>query len=220
MKSKSKPGSAHGKADKGAAAAQTGDKDLMSVAALVIIDSECQSYKGLYIRLISEWADCCTNSKVYGEGLDVAWANYRGKNATISANQPEPEPAPTGKNAPVVPVAPFLHTNFKTKSATYKWPAFTVSLDDMERRKKFQNTPGMYAVLMGKKNGETRDTILSFAYADCSVFAVEPGHVSARSQSVEGVIFELSVCVGKAFLSKEDILVNEPMFLNIERYKL
>ena len=64
-KSKSKPGSANKSAADKTAVAQPGDKDLMSVSALVIIETECQQYKGLYIRLISDWADCNTNSKVH-----------------------------------------------------------------------------------------------------------------------------------------------------------
>ena len=157
---------------------------------------------------------------MYGEGLDVAWTNYSAKNATISAQQPEPEQpvVPSkDKNAPAPPLVPFIHTNYKTKSATYKWPSFTVSLTDSEKKKKFQNTPGLYAVLMGRKGSDANDTIVSFAYLDCSAFAAEPGTLSARSQSVDGIIFELSVTVGKAFLSKEEILVNEPMYINIER---
>lgn len=41
------------------------DKDSISIFAHVIIDYDNQLYKGLYIRLISNWVDCCSNSKVY-----------------------------------------------------------------------------------------------------------------------------------------------------------
>ena len=40
------------------------DTDLLSVSAVVIVESSCK-YKGLNIRLISDWIDCCSNSKVY-----------------------------------------------------------------------------------------------------------------------------------------------------------
>ena len=64
-KSKSKPGSANSRADKGTVAPAS-NRDL-SVSAKVIIESDNQQYKGLYIRLISEWVDCCSNSKVIAQ---------------------------------------------------------------------------------------------------------------------------------------------------------
>lgn len=42
----------------------TGENEMMSISAQIIIDSDDQKYKGLYVRLISEWVDCCANSKV------------------------------------------------------------------------------------------------------------------------------------------------------------
>lgn len=39
------------------------ETELLSVSALIIVEPDCQ-YKGLHIRLISSWAECCSNSKV------------------------------------------------------------------------------------------------------------------------------------------------------------
>ena len=70
---------------------------------------------------------------------------------------------------------------------------------------------------MGKKNNDTKDTIISFAYVDCSIFAVECSAVKARSQSIDGIIFEISVTISKCLLEKEEILLNEPVYIDIDR---
>ena len=44
--------------------AAVSDTDLLSISAVVIVESNCK-YKGLNVRLISDWVDCCANSKVY-----------------------------------------------------------------------------------------------------------------------------------------------------------
>lgn len=108
-------------------------------------------------------------------------------------------------------------TKGKIKSSTYKWPSFTVILDDLEKKKKFQSQPGLYAVLIGTKVGDTKESILSFAYSDCSIFSVESGTVTSRSQSISGILFELNVSVGKPFIDKEEAALLEPLFINIER---
>lgn len=108
----------------------------------------------------------------------------------------------------------------RVRSTIYKWPGFVVNLDDVEKKRKFQNSPGLYAVLFGTKIGETKETIISFAYADCSVFAVESGSIVVRSQAYLGIIFEITCAVNKPFLDTEETAEYEPLFLNIERYDL
>jgi hypothetical protein len=60
--SKAKPKPASGR--KSTSAPVPAAENEMSISAQIIIDSDDQKYKGLYIRLISEWVDCCANSKV------------------------------------------------------------------------------------------------------------------------------------------------------------
>ena len=123
-------------------------------------------------------------------------------------------PIPTATTTPVIPI---IQTNLRTKSAIYKWPNFNINLDESDKKIKFQNNPLVYAVLMGKKHGDLNDSILSFTTVDCSVFNVESGTVTGRSQVVCGIIFEIYITVNKALLSKDEILSNEPIFLNIEK---
>ena len=141
------------------------------------------------------------------------------------AATPEPElpivVVPSRKNSvcqtPSIP-APIISTS-RTRCAHYKWPSFTANLDTTEKKYKFQNNPGIYGILMGTKIGETKETILSFVYQDCSIFAVEIGLLAARSQAVHGILFELNIRVGKPFIDKEETnSANlEPLMINIER---
>ena len=138
---------------------------------------------------------------------------------------PEPElpvvVVPSRKNSvcqtPAISV-PVISTS-RTKSAHYKWPSFAVNLDTKEKKYKFQNNPGIYGILMGTKIGETKETILSFVYQDCSIFAVEIGLLGARSQAVHGILFELNIRVGKPFIDKDESpsASLEPLTINIER---
>lgn len=63
-KAKSKPSSAANGKKTNSAVVPAAENEMMSISAQIIIDSDDQKYKGLYIRLISEWVECCTNSKV------------------------------------------------------------------------------------------------------------------------------------------------------------
>jgi hypothetical protein len=131
-----------------------------------------------------------------------------------------PTPIPPSKNSKeVVPaiITPIITTNFKTKTATYSWPQYPVSLDTIEKKRKFDSAPTIHAVLMGRKVGENKDTIISFACADCSLFSFDSGSTSARSQCVDGVLFQLNINVEKPFLPKEDSILYDPVILNIER---
>ena len=138
---------------------------------------------------------------------------------------PEPElpvvVVPSRKNSvcqtPSSP-APIISTS-RTRCATYKWPSFAASLDTTEKKYKFQNNPGIYGILMGTKIGESRETILSFVYQDCSIFAVESGLLAARSQAVYGVLFELNIELGKPLIDVEESSSTslEPLIINIQR---
>lgn len=114
-------------------------------------------------------------------------------------------------------ITPTISTNFKTKTATYKWPQYPVNLDTAEKKQIFDSKPSIYAVLIGRKIGENKDSIISFACADCSLFLFESGSTSARSQCVDGVLFQLNINVEKPFLTKEDSILYDPVILNIER---
>ena len=48
----------------------TAEAELMTVTALVIVEPDSQ-FKGLHIRLISSWAECCSNSKVWVDSSGV-----------------------------------------------------------------------------------------------------------------------------------------------------
>jgi hypothetical protein len=61
--SKAKSSAANGKKPN-SAVVPAAENEMMSISAQIIIDSDDQKYKGLYIRLISEWVECCANSKV------------------------------------------------------------------------------------------------------------------------------------------------------------
>lgn len=118
--------------------------------------------------------------------------------------------------APAI-ITPVITTNFKTKTATHTWPQYPVSLDTIDKKRKFDSAPTIYAVLIGRKIGENKDTIISFACADCSLFAFDSGSTSARSQCVDGVLFQLNINVEKPFLPKENSIFYDPVILNIER---
>jgi hypothetical protein len=149
------------------------------------------------------------------------------QNAPYIPPEKEPEPvfvptfkAPSRRNSavPVSIVPPPVVVIPRVRSTNFKWPGFIVNLDDVEKKRKFQNSPGLYAVLFGTKIGETKESIISFAYADCSVFAVESGSITVRSQAHLGIIFEITVTVAKPFLETEETAEYEPLFLNIERF--
>jgi hypothetical protein len=127
-------------------------------------------------------------------------------------------PPPKKGEQVVIPVpTPTSAANFKTKSANYRWPSYTVELEGLEKKQKFNTSPGLYAVLMGRKGGETKDSPISFAYADCSLFLIETGTINVRSQTVEGLLFELTIAVTKLFIAKEDASLYDPLVLSIDR---
>ena len=103
-------------------------------------------------------------------------------------------------------------------TASFTWPNFDITsvLKDIEKTKKFHAAPGLYAVLLGKKGDEVIDTPISFAYVDCSTFMFENGKQTGRSQSVDGLLFEISVVALKPLLEKEQCMVYEPMILHME----
>lgn len=169
----------------------------------------------------------CLISDVYLQFVVCMLLSQNATFATKNSLQIHPDiptviPHNASKNIPITtatiaPIIPVVQTNLRTKSALYKWPNFNINLDDAERNRKFSNNPYIYAVLMGKKNGDLRDTILSFTVLDCSVFNVENGTIMSRSQAVHGIIFEMYISIQKAFLSRDEILLNEPIFINIEK---
>ena len=103
-------------------------------------------------------------------------------------------------------------------TASFTWPNFdiTTALKDTEKTKKFHAAPGLYAVILGKKGDDVVDTPISFAYVDCSSFMFENGKQTGRSQSVDGLLFEISVTAFKPLLEKVQCMAYEPMVLHME----
>ena len=92
-------------------------------------------------------------------------------------------------------------------------------LKDTERRKKFHQKPGIYAILMGKRKGSNKDAPISFAFIDCSCFLFEKGTITCRSQVVDGILFEVIATVTKPLLDKDESnsLALEPLIMNIHK---
>jgi hypothetical protein len=109
------------------------------------------------------------------------------------------------------------------KTASFTWPNIdlTTALKDPEKRKKFHSSPGMYAVLMGKKIGadpaDDKDLPITFTYIDCSYLLLEKATVSNRSQSVDGLLFEVKITSFKPLVERDELMQYEPLVLNLER---
>lgn len=98
-----------------------------------------------------------------------------------------------------------------------KWDLKTVNIDSTGKKQKFQTDPGLYGVLFGTRKNEINESIISFAYIDCSILAVEGGLLTGRSQEVYGLLFELTVSVAKPFFTKEEIEDQEILILDFKR---
>ena len=93
----------------------------------------------------------------------------------------------------------------------------SVNIDNTEKKQKFQTDPGLFGVLFGTKKNEINESIISFAYIDCSILAVEGGLLTGRSQEVYGLLFELTASVEKPFFRKEEIEDQEVLILDFKR---
>jgi hypothetical protein len=98
-----------------------------------------------------------------------------------------------------------------------KWDLKSVNIDTTGKKQKFQTDPGLYGVLFGTRKNETNESMISFAYIDCSILAVEGGLLTGRSQEVYGLLFELTVSVAKPFFKKEEIEDQEVLILDFKR---
>ena len=108
-------------------------------------------------------------------------------------------------------------SNHSIQYTNCKWDLKPADIDTPEKKEKFQNDPGLYGVLFGTKKCERNESIISFAYVDCSVLAVEGGLLTGRSQVIHGLLFELTVSVTKPFLKKDEIDDLEILTLDFKR---
>lgn len=108
-------------------------------------------------------------------------------------------------------------SNNSIQYANCKWDLKSVNIDTTEKKQKFQSDPGLYGVLFGTRKNEIYESIISFAYIDCSVLATEGGLLTGRSQEVYGLLFELTVSVAKPFFKKEEIEDQEILILDFKR---
>jgi hypothetical protein len=182
--------------------------------AVQVIKTGPDVYKGLVVRLIGTFLEC-SNSPVLGEQLP--WAPYTPKNVSSIAKHLG---TTLDAGAALAPAAD-AGGDPKQVSASHTWPNFdvTTALKDPERAKAFHASPGLYAVLLGKKiDSDTPDVEvpISFAYVDCSYFMFDGGKTSGRSQTVDGLLFEMSVVAAKPLMERERCVVFEPLVLHLD----
>jgi hypothetical protein len=104
---------------------------------------------------------------------------------------------------------------WKDEAEEYKTASYTANvaydLSDPERLKRFNEKPGIYAVVL--EDG----TPLGFSYVDCSSFVLEPGTCFAKHALIGGYEVDISVTTASAFLTLTDSVKLEPVVLDIKR---
>ena len=108
-------------------------------------------------------------------------------------------------------------TNTFIQYTNCNWDLKSINIDTTEKREIFQNDPGLYCVLFGTKKNEINESIISFAYVDCSILVVEGGILTGRSQAVYGLLFEITISVAKPFFKKDEIHDQEILILDFKR---
>lgn len=108
-------------------------------------------------------------------------------------------------------------TNTFIQYTNCNWDLNSINIDTTAKKEIFQNDPGLYCVLFGTKKNEINESIISFAYVDCSVLAVEGGILTGRSQAVHGLLFEITISVAKPFFEKDQIYDQEILSLDFKR---
>ena len=168
-------------------------------------------FKGLTVKLFCHHNIIETSSSpVFGEAL--AWTD-------IALNDTHVGNADGGDDA--------LTSSSATKRspiqvATYTWPNVDLStiLKDTDKMIKFHGASGIYAVLMGKRTdiGDDSEVPIAFAYVDCSIFMLEGGKSSGRSQSIDGgLLLELTVTAVHPQVPKETAFTYDPLILQISQ---
>lgn len=107
------------------------------------------------------------------------------------------------------------------KTACYTWPQFEIKINEnINKKQNFNKNPFIYAILYGKDilSNENKDICISFVLIDCSIFLHENKVIKSRSQIVDGIIFELNISNNKIFLPRKELILHDPLLINIERF--
>ena len=199
-----------------AAAASGGGKDAtvnevgIGLSASLYATTASPPFRGLTVKLLCHHNIIETSSSpVFGE-QQLAWTD-------IAINDNNAGHTDAGDD---VLISSSGAKRPNTQVASYTWPNVDLStiLKDTDKTVKFNSSSGIYAVLMGRRTdvGDDSEVPIAFAYVDCSMFLLEGGKTSGRSQSVEGgLLLELTVTAVHPQLPKETAFMYDPLVLQI-----
>eukprot|EP01038_Epipyxis_sp_PR26KG_P013134 gene13134-17601_t len=142
----------------------------------------------LRIRFVTEWFEGCGNSEWFGKD-DLGW---------MLSEQGVPP-------------------NNQFNSIYRK--SIGVKLDSIDKIRKFDAKPGVFAVISLENNNVA--TPLGFLYIDCSPFLIENKKLIAKLPKLNNIAnnndiqVEFSATIDKCLLSKHQVIVYEPMIIDI-----
>ena len=196
-------------------ASSGGGKDVVNevgicLSASLYATTATPPFKGLTVKLFCHHNIIETSSSpVFGEQL--AWTDISNNHDNNVGNADGGDDALVSSSGTKRP---------PTQVASYTWPNVDLStiLKDTDKMVKFHGSSGIYAVLMGKRTdvGDDSEVPIAFAYVDCSIFMLEGGKSSGRSQSVDGgLLLELTVTAVHPQVPKETAFTYDPLVLQI-----